>query len=55
MMEEKKANFANGMRSIYDKLLDDGTPDPFDFYTGTKGDRLWDNDGCRQMENLRNH
>ena len=55
MMEEKKANFANGMRSIYDKLLEDGTTDPFDFYTGVKGDRLWDNDGCRQMENLRNH
>lgn len=55
MMEEKKANYANGMHSIYDKLLEDGTPDPFDFGTGTKGNRLWDNDGCMQMENLRNH
>ena len=55
MMEEKKANYANGMHSIYDKLLDDGTPDPFDFFTGQKGNRLWDNDGCQQMENLRNH
>lgn len=55
LMEEKKANYANGMHSIYDKLLEDGTPDPFDFYAGVKGDRLWDNEGCQQMENLRNH
>lgn len=55
LMEEKKANFANGMRSIYDKISTDGTVDPFDFMAGTKGDRLWDNEGCMQMENLRNH
>jgi len=55
LMEEKKANFANGMRSIYDKISTDGTVDPFDFMTGVKGERLWDNEGCMQMENLRNH
>lgn len=55
IMEEKNSNFANGMRSIYSKRADDGTLDPFDFLAGQKGDRLWDNDGCLQMENLRNH
>lgn len=53
MMEEKKANYANGMHSVYDKMLDDGTLDPFDFYAGKKSNRLWDNVGCRQVENLR--
>lgn len=54
IMEEKKSNYANGMRSIYDKIATDGTLDPYDFKSGNKGIRLWDNDGCRQMENLRN-
>lgn len=54
IMEEKKANYANGMRSIYDKIATDGTLDPYDFKSGAKGTRLWDNDGCRQVENLRN-
>lgn len=55
MMEEKKSNYANGMHSIYDKKLNDGTLDPFDFRTGNKGNRIWDNEGCAQFENLRNH
>lgn len=55
LMEEKKSNYANGMKSIYDKIDSDGKVDPFDFKIGSKGNRLWDNEGCRQMENLRNH
>lgn len=55
IMEEKKSDFAKGMRSIYDKIAPDGTLDPYDFKSGTKGNRIWNNEGCRQMENLRNH
>lgn len=51
IMEEKKSNFTNGMRSIYDTLDSEGNPDPFQFKT-KGGTRLWDNEGCHQMELL---
>ena len=53
IMEEKKANYANGMHSIYSGLDANGLPDPFGFKTSKEGDRLWDNANCHQMEILR--
>lgn len=51
MTEEKKASYANGNHSIYIKApLSDGTLDPFDRFTGTKGNRGWDNDGVEEVE-----
>lgn len=51
IMEEKKANYSNGMHSIYDTVDDSGNPDPFQFRSKT-GNKLWDNEGCHQMELL---
>ena len=51
IMEEKKSNFTNGMRSIYDTIDSDGNPDPFQFKV-KGGNRLWDNENCYQMELL---
>ena len=51
LMEEKKSNFTNGMRSIYDTVDIDGYPDPFQFKT-KGGTKLWDNAGCHQVELL---
>ena len=48
LMEEKKSNFSNGMRSIYDAIDENGYPDPFQFRS--KGERIWDNSGCHQIE-----
>lgn len=53
IMEEKKANYANGMHSIYSGLDADGNPDPFGFKSSKSGTRIWDNSGCHQMEILR--
>ena len=53
IMEEKKANYANGMHSIYSGLDPDGNADPFGFRSTKQGDKLWDNVGCHQMEILR--
>lgn len=53
IMEEKKANYANGMHSIYDNITNDNKPDPFKFST-KGGNRLWDNANCYQFEILRN-
>ena len=53
MMEEKKAAYANGNHSIYLKICEDGTIDPYDRYAGKSGDRGWDNDGTIEMEILR--
>lgn len=54
MGEEKKADFAHGRRSIYlKKPLDDGTLDPFDFSSGEKGERGFDNNGILQFEFVR--
>lgn len=54
IMEEKKANYSNGMHSIYDNIDDNGYPDPFQFTTtkNKNGKRLWNNEGCYQMELL---
>lgn len=53
IMEEKKANYANGMHSIYSGLDASGNPDPFGFKSEKAGTKLWDNEGCHQMEFLR--
>lgn len=53
IMEEKKANYANGMHSIYSGLDSKGNPDPFGFNSSKTGTKLWDNAGCHQMEFLR--
>lgn len=53
IMEEKKANYANGMRSIYDGLDENGNPDPFGFKSEKSSTRLWDNNKCHQIEFLR--
>lgn len=53
IMEEKKANYANGMHSIYPSRTSKGGPDPFGFNGKKTGDPLWDNSGCHQMEFLR--
>lgn len=53
IMEEKKANYANGMRSIYDGLDANGYADPFGFKSQKSSTRLWDNQGCHQVEILR--
>ena len=53
IMEEKKANYANGMHSIYSGLDSKGNPDPFGFNSSKTGTKLWDNNMCHQMEFLR--
>jgi len=53
IMEEKKANYANGMHSIYSGLDADGKADPFGFKSSKTGEKLWDNANCHQMEILR--
>lgn len=53
IMEEKKANYANGMHSIYSGLDNDGNADPFGFRSSKTGTKLWDNVNCHQMEILR--
>lgn len=53
IMEEKKANYANGMHSIYSGLDTKGNPDPFGFNSSKTGTKLWDNADCHQMEFLR--
>lgn len=53
IMEEKKANYANGMHSIYSGLDANGLPDPFGFKSSKEGTRLWDNKDCHQFEFLR--
>lgn len=53
IMEEKKANYANGMHSIYSGVDDNGNADPFGFKTSKTGNKLWDNANCHQMEILR--
>ena len=53
IMEEKKANYANGMHSIYSGLDSDGNADPFGFKSTKTGDKLWDNVNCHQFEFLR--
>lgn len=53
IMEEKKANYANGMHSIYSGLDGDGKADPFGFRSTKTGVKLWDNENCHQMEILR--
>ena len=53
IMEEKKANYANGMHSIYSGLDSKGNPDPFGFNSSKTGVKLWDNANCHQMEFLR--
>lgn len=53
LMEEKKANYANGMHSIYSGVDADGKADPFGFKSSKTGNKLWDNEGCHQMEVLR--
>ena len=53
IMEEKKANYANGMHSIYSGLDAKGNPDPFGFNSSKTGVKLWDNANCHQMEFLR--
>lgn len=56
IMEEKKSNFTNCMRSIYDCVDEDGNPDPFQFRVQKNSKRsvnkLWDNQNCHQMELL---
>jgi len=54
MAHEKKSPRSFGQRSIYNKVLSDGTPDPFDLFDGVKGTRLWDNANCLQFELLQN-
>lgn len=51
IMEEKKATFSSGLRSIYDTVDENGYPDPFQFKSKI-GNRLWDNKDCHQMELL---
>ena len=51
IMEEKKANFSNGMHSIYDSIDENGNPDPFQYST-KEGNRLYDNSGTYQFEIL---
>lgn len=53
MMEEKKANYANGMHSIYDGVDSTGKADPFGFKSNKSETRLWDNSNCHQVEFLR--
>lgn len=53
IMEEKKANYANGMHSIYSGLDYEGNSDPFGFNSSKTGTKLWDNSGCHQVEILR--
>lgn len=53
IMEEKKANYANGMHSIYSGLDSKGNADPFGFNSTKSGIKLWDNKDCHQMEFLR--
>lgn len=53
IMEEKKANYANGMHSIYSGVDADGKVDPFGFKSSKSGIKLWDNVNCHQMEFLR--
>lgn len=49
-IEEKKTDDANGASSIRDKICEDGTLDPFDQYSGTKGEALVDNTGYLRFE-----
>lgn len=53
LMEEKKANYANGMHSIYSGVDSDGKPDPYGFKKEKEGEKIWDNNDCCQMEFLR--
>lgn len=53
LMEEKKANYANGMHSIYDGVDNEGKADPFGFKSSKSDRKLWDNENCHQMEILR--
>src|SRR5574344_69725 len=53
LMEEKKANYANGMHSIYSGVDSKGNPDPFGFNSSKTGIKLWDNANCHQFEFLR--
>lgn len=53
IMEEKKANYANGMHSIRAGIDADGNADPFGFKSTSKSSIiLWDNKDCPQMEIL---
>lgn len=49
-IEEKKAFYSHGGHSIRDKIADDGTLDPYDIYSGTKGNVLVDNTGYLRFE-----
>lgn len=53
MGEEKKSDFTHGRRSIYLKMTEDGKLDPYDFYSGEKGERGYDNAGTVQFEMVR--
>lgn len=52
LMEEKKSNFSNGMRSIYNTIDNENNPDPFQFKKKDSGSKIWNNSGCHQFELL---
>jgi len=52
IMEEKKANYANGMHSIRSGVDAEGKADPYGFKSTKSGVILWDNKDCHQMEIL---
>lgn len=49
-IEEKKTDDANGASSIRDKICEDGTLDPFNQYSGEKGEALVSNAGYLRFE-----